>query len=47
MYELINTIKKHVDIKNIITHTFHYTEFEEAFNLLNSGKAGKVVLNWH
>ena len=46
-YKGLALLDSGLDIKNIITHTFHYTEFEEAFNLLNSGKAGKVVLNWH
>ena len=46
-YKGLALLDSGLDIKNIITHTFHYTEFEEAFKLLNSGKAGKVVLNWH
>jgi len=46
-YKGLALLDSGLDIKNVITHTFHYTEFEEAFNLLNSGKAGKVVLNWH
>jgi len=34
------------DISKVITHHFHYTEFEEAFELMKSGKSGKVILDW-
>ena len=34
------------EIEKIITHHFHYSQFEEAFKLMESGKSGKVVLNW-
>ena len=30
----------------IITHRFHYTEFEKGFEAMLSGGTGKVVLNW-
>ena len=30
----------------IITHRFHYTEFDEAFEVMRSGNAGKVVMDW-
>jgi len=34
------------EVAKVITHRFHYTEFQEAFELMASGKSGKVVLNW-
>ena len=45
-YKGLALIDSGLDVKNVITHSFHYTEFEKAFELLNKGKAGKVVLNW-
>ena len=30
----------------LITHRFHYTEFEKGFEAMNSGKSGKVILSW-
>ena len=30
----------------VITHRFHYTEFEQAFDVDASGDSGKVVLDW-
>jgi threonine 3-dehydrogenase len=35
-----------LDISRIITHRFHYAEFEKAFEAMVSGQSGKVVLSW-
>ena len=35
-----------LDIRPVITHHFHYTEFEPAFEVMRSGNAGKVILTW-
>lgn len=35
-----------LDLTPLITHRFHYTQFEEAFRVLNRGEAVKVVLDW-
>jgi threonine 3-dehydrogenase len=35
-----------LDISPVITHRFHYTEFEKAFDVMISGESGKVILNW-
>ena len=35
-----------LDLTPVITHRFHYTEFEKGFEAMNSGKSGKVVLSW-
>ena len=35
-----------LNIKPIITHRFHYTEFEKGFAAMESGNCGKVVLDW-
>tara|TARA_Y100001968_G_scaffold327529_1_gene372760 strand:+ start:123 stop:1148 length:1026 start_codon:yes stop_codon:yes gene_type:complete len=45
-YKGLALIESGLDVTNVITHSFHFTEYEKAFELLNSGKAGKVVLNW-
>ena len=34
------------DITKVITHHFHYTEFEKAFELMKSGRSGKIILDW-
>ncbi len=35
-----------LDLTPVITHRFHYTEFQKGFEAMNSGKSGKVVLDW-
>ena len=45
-YKGLALIESGLEVTNVITHSFHFTEYEKAFELLNAGKAGKVVLNW-
>jgi threonine 3-dehydrogenase len=35
-----------LDVRPVITHRFHYTQHEEAFDAVRSGEAGKVLLYW-
>jgi len=35
-----------LDLSPVITHQFHYTEFEQGFAAMNSGNSGKVILDW-
>ena len=35
-----------LDLTPVITHRFHYTEFEKGFEAMNSGMSGKVILDW-
>lgn len=39
-------LRSGLDVSAIITHRMHYTDFAEGFNVMNSGKSGKVVLTW-
>ncbi|MBU5635528.1 L-threonine 3-dehydrogenase [Geomonas sp. Red69] len=45
-YLMQSLIKIGLDLTPVITHRMHYTEFEEAFKVMSSGNAGKVILNW-
>ena len=45
-YKMTVMLESGVDICPVITHRFHYTEFEDGFAAMISGAAGKVVLNW-
>lgn len=45
-YKMTAMIQSGLDISPIITHRFHYTEYEKAFELMASGNSGKIVLNW-
>jgi len=45
-YKMTMMIQGGLDITPVITHRYHYTEFEEAFAVMRSGQCGKVVLDW-
>jgi len=34
------------EIQKIITHEFHYTDYEQGFELMKSGESGKIILGW-
>jgi len=35
-----------LDIRPIITHRFHYTDFNRGFELMLDGNCGRVILDW-
>ncbi len=35
-----------LDMTPVITHRFHYTDFQKGFDAMMSGMSGKVVLDW-
>ncbi|MEO8350972.1 MAG: L-threonine 3-dehydrogenase [Chthoniobacteraceae bacterium] len=45
-YKMSVMIQSGLDITPIITHRFHYTEFENGFAAMRSGNCGKVILDW-
>ncbi len=45
-YMMQSMIQTGLDITPVITHRFHYTEFEKAFEVMRSGQSGKVILDW-
>ncbi len=45
-YLMQSMIKSGLEISPVITHRFHYTQFEEAFEVMRAGNAGKVILDW-
>jgi threonine 3-dehydrogenase len=45
-YMMTVMLENGLDIKPVITHKFHFTEYEKAFEIMLSGNSGKVILNW-
>lgn len=45
-YKMTVLIQSGLDLTPVITHHFHYTEFEKGFAAMLSGNSGKVVLDW-
>jgi threonine 3-dehydrogenase len=45
-YKMTSMIQSGLDIASLITHKFHYTDFEKGFQVMRSGQSGKVILDW-
>jgi threonine 3-dehydrogenase len=45
-YKMQSLIQRGLDITPVITHRFPSAEFEKGFELMRSGKSGKIILNW-
>ena len=45
-YKMSSMLQSGLNIDSIITHHFDIDEFQPAFELMESGQSGKVILNW-
>jgi len=45
-YKMTSMIQSGLNVTPVITHRFHYTKFEEAFQIMRSGNSGKIILDW-
>ena len=45
-YKMTVLLESGLDISPVITHRFHYTDFEKGFQAMQTGQSGKVVLDW-
>ncbi len=45
-YKMTVMLESGLDIRPVITHRYHYTDFEKGFEAMISGNSGKVILNW-
>jgi threonine 3-dehydrogenase len=45
-YLMESMLASGLDIEPVITHRYHYTAFEEAFQVMRSGRSGKVIMDW-
>ena len=45
-YKMTVMLQSGLDIQPVITHRFHYSEFQRGFDAMLSGECGKVILNW-
>ena len=45
-YKATVMIQSGMDISAVVTHRYHYTEFRKAFEIMNSGNSGKIILDW-
>jgi threonine 3-dehydrogenase len=45
-YKMSSMLQSGLNIDPIITHQFPIDDFQEAFDLMESGQSGKIILNW-
>jgi threonine 3-dehydrogenase len=45
-YKMSSMLQSGLNIEPIITHHFDIDDFQPAFDLMESGQSGKVILNW-
>ncbi len=45
-YKMSVMLQSGLKIQPVITHRFHYTEFEKGFAAMRAGDSGKVILSW-
>jgi len=45
-YKMTAMIQSGLDISPVITHRMAFTDFQRGFDLMRSGKSGKIVLDW-
>jgi threonine 3-dehydrogenase len=45
-YKMITMLQSGLDVSPVLTHQFSADDFQQGFDILRSGNAGKVVLDW-
>ena len=46
-YKMTVMLQSGLNISPVITHRFHYSEFQQGFDAMISGQSGKVILTWN
>lgn len=45
-YKMVALLQSGLDISPVITHRLHIDEFQQGFDVMRAGQAGKVILDW-
>ncbi|NLD33896.1 MAG: L-threonine 3-dehydrogenase [Clostridiales bacterium] len=45
-YKMSAMVESGLDLRGLITHRFHYSEFQQAFDIMGTGNSGKIILDW-
>jgi len=45
-YKMVMMLQSGLKIAPVVTHEFSYKNFQDAFNTMQSGSSGKVLMNW-
>ena len=46
-YKMLALLNSGLDVSPMITHRFAARDFQDAFDIMETGKTGKVILNWN
>ena len=46
-YKMSSMLQSGLNIEPVITHRFPLEDYEQAFQLMESGQSGKIILNWN
>jgi len=46
-YKMANMLSSGLDVSPVITHHYPNTDYQAAFDVMDSGHSGKVILNWN
>ena len=46
-YKMTVMLQSGLNIEPVITHRYHFTEFEKGFEAMRNGQSGKVILTWN
>jgi threonine 3-dehydrogenase len=44
--KMLGLLNAGLDLDPLITHRFDFADYREGFEVMRSGKSGKVILNW-
>ncbi|MEE2645441.1 MAG: L-threonine 3-dehydrogenase [Myxococcota bacterium] len=45
-YKMCSLLQSGLNLSHIVTHRFNISDYEEGFSIMNSGRSGKVILEW-
>jgi threonine 3-dehydrogenase len=45
-YKMVSMLQSGLDVSPLLTHRYAIDDFQEGFDVMRSGKSGKVVLDW-
>ena len=46
-YKMLAMIRGGLDVSDVITHHFKMEDYQKAFETMNGGNSGKIILQWH
>jgi threonine 3-dehydrogenase len=46
-YKMVAMLQSGLDLSPIVTHHFKVADYAEGFDVMLSGRSGKVILDWH